>query len=177
MQSRTRERKEISCYPPAEAKFRIVTLHVVSLSRYVIRNQNNLDPGGSWRYVKCGGKSRESREAAEAGKQEHESMRALAVQECCAVLTSCQRISAQWFSAWLRGPRAHRALLAVKPELCARLDRVTIVKRAAKVQWLHSARFTFALSLSFQHALTGQNRNTQCAIWCISPNQLTVPQL
>lgn len=65
----------------------------------------------------------------------------------CVVLTSCQRISAQWFSAWLRGPWALRALLAVKPELCAWLDRVTIVKNAAKVQWLHSVRFTFTLSL------------------------------
>ncbi len=50
VESRKRKRKEISCYPLAE--FIILTLDVVPLSRYVIRNQNNLDPEGSWRYVK-----------------------------------------------------------------------------------------------------------------------------
>lgn len=90
-------------------------------------------------------------------------MRALAVQECCAaLLTSCQRISAQWFSAWLRGPQAHRALLAVKPEPCARLDRVTVVKNAAKVQWLHSARLTFTHSLLPKYPHRTKQNHTVC---------------
>lgn len=78
---------------------------------------------------------------------ECESTRVLGVQEWCAVPTSCQRISVQCFTAWLRGPWAHTALLAVKPEPCAGLDRVTIVKKAAKVQCLHSAHFSFTWSL------------------------------
>lgn len=89
-------------------------------------------------------------------------MRTLAVQERCAVLTSCQRISAQWFSAWLRGPWAHTALLAVKPELCAGLDRVTIVKNAAKVQWLHSARLAFTLSPLPTYPHRTKQKHTVC---------------
>lgn len=45
----SRKRKEISCYPLAEVKF---TTACCSLCRYVIRSRNNLDPEGSWRYVK-----------------------------------------------------------------------------------------------------------------------------
>lgn len=62
VESRKRKRKEISCYPLAGVKLTILTLVVVSLSRY------NLDPEGSW-ICEVRRKSRESREAAETVKQ------------------------------------------------------------------------------------------------------------
>lgn len=49
-----------------------------------------------------------------------------------------ERISAQWFGAWLRGPRAH-TLLAVKPELCAWPDRSATENQSAEAQRLLSA--------------------------------------
>lgn len=52
VEGRKRKRKEISCYPLAEVKFTILTLDVVFRSQHVIRNQNSLDPEGSWIYVK-----------------------------------------------------------------------------------------------------------------------------
>lgn len=142
---KSRKRKESSCYPiTAKAKFSILTLAVVSLSRYVIRSQNNLDPEGSWTYVKLEEKERHQRQGNRVWVNESTGRPGVL---CCSVLTSCQRIWAHWFSAWLRGPWAHRALLAVKPELYAWLNRVTTVKNEAKVQLLHFARFTFKLSL------------------------------
>lgn len=151
MQSRKRKRKEISCYLLAEVKFTILTLDVVSLSRH----QKSEQPSLGRKLEIC-----EEKERQRVQRGSSESI--LAVQECCAVLTSCQRISAQWFSAWLRGPRAHRALLAVRPEQCARLDRVTIVKKAAKVQWLHSACFTFTLSPLPTYPHRTKQKHTLC---------------
>lgn len=164
VESRKRKRKEINCYPLAELKFTILWhwLFLWAGPVYVIRNQNNLHPEGSWRYVKWGGKA----EGPERQQREH-----WPFQECCAVLTSCQRISTQVVQPvpGSEGPgHTHRALLAVKTELCAWHDRVTIVENAAKVQWVHSAA-CLTLTPSLLPTLIGQNRNTQCAICCISP--------
>lgn len=144
----SRKRKEISCYPLAKVKFRTAGC---SLCWYVIRSRNNLDHEGSWRYVKW----------EESPEWHQRQWNRVWVDEstghpgvlCCAVLTSCQKISAHWFSAWLRGPWAHRALLAVRPELYAWLDTLTIVKNAAKVQL-----YAFC-SLHFQ-TISASNRHS-----------------
>lgn len=130
----SRKRKEW-----AKVKYTTLTLPVVSPSHFLIRSLNNLDPEGSWRRgVRSKNPGRRQRQRNRVQVDENTCRPGV---RCCTVLTSCQRSSARWFSAWLRGHWALRALLAVRAELYASLDTVTIVKNTANVHLWHSVRF------------------------------------
>lgn len=135
-----------------------------SLSWYVIRNQSKLHPEGSWRYVKWEGKERKS---AERQRWEHGRPGVL----CCTdtlpenlspvVQCLAQRALGTHSSAGCQNTAVWPTWQSDHCEECSQSTMAAFCS-------IH-----FHTAVCFQHTLTRQNRNTQCAIWCISPNQLT----